>query len=50
MQGWGVFEYYRQQAEKLAAAEAAKRAPKPLQYAIGSMEWAAEQAERNRVP
>ncbi len=50
MQGWGVYEYYRQQSEKLAAAQAAKRAPKPLQYAIGSMEWAAEQAERNRVP
>jgi phage terminase large subunit-like protein len=50
MQGWGVYEFYRREAEKLAAAEAAKRAPKPLQYAIGSMEWAAAQAERDRVP
>jgi len=39
--GQGIFEYYRQEAEKLEQ----RRKPQPVQtqYAKGSMEWLAEQ-------
>jgi phage terminase large subunit-like protein len=44
--GMNMFELYRREAAELAAAEAAKRAQKPeTTYAIGSMEWLAQQNE-----
>ena len=44
MKAWGLFEYYRQESERLKAEREAA-APKPVKptYARGSMEWAAEQ-------
>ena len=43
--GQGIFEYYRRKAAKLEA----QRRPQPIQptWAIGSMEWLAEQNKPN---
>jgi predicted phage terminase large subunit-like protein len=45
MKGWGLFELYRQQAEQLEE----QRKPQPVEttWAIGSMEWLAEQNKPN---
>jgi hypothetical protein len=45
MKGWGTFEHYRRQAEQLEK----ERKPKPVEttWAIGSMEWLAEQNKFN---
>jgi hypothetical protein len=43
MKGWGVYEFYREQAQKLQAERGAASAPVKPTYAIGSMEWLAEQ-------
>ena len=45
MKGWGIFELYRRQAEQLEE----QRTPKPVKttWAIGSMEWLAEQNKSN---
>jgi hypothetical protein len=45
MKGWGIFEYYLRQAEQLEE----ERKPKPVEtkWAIGSMEWLAEQNKSN---
>jgi terminase large subunit-like protein len=42
MKGWGIYEFYRQQAEQLLA-EQCKPEPTQTVYAPGSMEWQAEQ-------
>ena len=41
--GQGIFEYYRREAEAVER----RRQPQPVQttWAIGSMEWAAEQSK-----
>jgi predicted phage terminase large subunit-like protein len=46
MTSWGLYELYRQQAEKLAADKEAKSKLQSVKttYAPGSMEWQAEQA------
>jgi len=47
MKAWGLFEYYRREAEKLKAErETAVERPK-TRYAIGSMEWFAEHKKSN---
>jgi hypothetical protein len=38
MKGWGLFEYYRREAEKLEAERVAASAPVKPTYAIGSVE------------
>jgi predicted phage terminase large subunit-like protein len=45
----GLFEFYRQEVERVKAKRAAA-APKPVKptYAPGSMEWAAEQEAKRR--
>jgi predicted phage terminase large subunit-like protein len=50
MKAWGLFEYYRQEAERVKA-EREPAAPKPVKptYARGSMEWAAEQEAKRRA-
>ena len=47
MPGWGIFEYYRQRAEELDQ----RRKPPPVKtvWAIGSMEWQAEQEKADRT-
>jgi len=47
MPSWGIFEYTRQLAEELEQ----RRKPRPVKttWAIGSMEWQAEQEERNKT-
>jgi predicted phage terminase large subunit-like protein len=47
--GQGLFEFYRQEHERVKAKRAAA-APKPVKptYAPGSMEWAAEQEAKRR--
>ena len=44
MKGYGIYEFYRQKAEELLA-EQQRDKPQPAQptWAIGSMEWLAEQ-------
>ena len=45
MKGWGIFELYRLRAEQLEE----QRKPQPVEttWAIGSMEWLAEQNKPN---
>jgi hypothetical protein len=43
--GQGIFEYWRQLAE--AAEQRAKPQPTKTVWAIGSMEWFAEQNQKN---
>jgi hypothetical protein len=43
MNSWGIYELYRQQAEKLRAAREATSGRAPPAWAPGSMEWLAEQ-------
>ena len=47
MKGWGIYEYYRQQAEQLLAERKSRgeATPQPTQteWARGSMEWLAAQ-------
>jgi hypothetical protein len=45
MPSWGVFELYRRQAERLRAAGLVPVYQKP-EYAIGSMEWQAQQQKK----
>src|SRR6516165_4080500 len=45
MPGWGIFEYTRQLAEELEQRR--KSPPVRTNWAIGSMEWQAEQEKRN---
>ena len=47
MKGWGLYEYYREEAEKVKAErEAAVERPKTT-WAPGSMEWLAELKKAN---
>ena len=43
MKGWGIYELYRQQAEKLRAEHEATSGRAQPTWAPGSMEWQAEQ-------
>ena len=47
MPGWGIFVYYRQRPEALDQ----RRKPPPVKtvWAIGSMEWQAEQEKADRT-
>jgi hypothetical protein len=45
MNSWGVFELYRRRAQELE--EQHKPQPAQITYAIGSLEWLAEQNKSN---
>ena len=43
MKGYGIFELYRREAEKLQAEQRGKLQPTQSTWAKGSMEWTGEQ-------
>jgi hypothetical protein len=43
MKGWGIYEAARRKAEQLRAEQRGKPEPPQTEFAIGSMEWQAEQ-------